>query len=155
MQYVIDWTLSILCTWFYKIVMIGKSLFYCFSGQICLPDSRTTWIYMLKVFFFFGGGQVIEAFQLKISEDQLMSRCTKCNGRFIQKPLSTEEAVEAAKGFQRIPDCLFDKNLQFWQCMDCNQLYWEVMSVIYLFFWLLILFILVMMIIVVANIKPK
>ncbi|KAK9204632.1 hypothetical protein WN943_014896 [Citrus x changshan-huyou] len=78
--------------------------------------------------------EVIEAFQLKISEDQLMSRCTKCNGRFIQKPLSTEEAVEAAKGFQRIPDCLFDKNLQFWQCMDCNQLYWEVMSVIYLFF---------------------
>ncbi|KAL9432777.1 hypothetical protein AB3S75_027739 [Citrus x aurantiifolia] len=69
--------------------------------------------------------EVIETFQLKISEDQLMSRCTKCNGRFIQKPLSTEEAVEAAKGFQRIPDCLFDKNLQFWQCMDCNQLYWE------------------------------
>lgn len=69
--------------------------------------------------------EVIETFQLKISEDQLMSRCTKCNGRFIQKPLSTEEAVEAAKGFQRIPSCLFDKDLQFWQCMDCNQLYWE------------------------------
>ncbi|KAL3838049.1 hypothetical protein ACJIZ3_022640 [Penstemon smallii] len=69
--------------------------------------------------------EVIETFQLKISEDQLMSRCTKCNGRFIQKPLSTEEAVEAAKGFQVIPNCLFNKNLEFWQCMDCNQLYWE------------------------------
>ncbi|XP_022723211.1 exonuclease mut-7 homolog isoform X1 [Durio zibethinus] len=69
--------------------------------------------------------EVIEIFQLKISEDQLMSRCTKCNGRFIQKPLTTEEAIEAAKGFQRIPNCLFDKNLEFWQCMDCNQLYWE------------------------------
>ncbi|CAK9151574.1 unnamed protein product [Ilex paraguariensis] len=69
--------------------------------------------------------EVIETFQLKICEDQLMSRCTKCNGRFIQKPLTTEEAVEAAKGFQVIPNCLFDKNLQFWQCMDCNQLYWE------------------------------
>ncbi|XP_052192914.1 uncharacterized protein LOC127801647 [Diospyros lotus] len=69
--------------------------------------------------------EVIETFQLKISEDQLMSRCTKCNGRFIQKPLTTEEAVEAAKGFQVIPNCLFDKNLDFWQCMDCNQLYWE------------------------------
>ncbi|KAJ6373560.1 hypothetical protein OIU78_029274 [Salix suchowensis] len=54
-----------------------------------------------------------------------MSRCTKCNGRFIQKPLTTEEAVEAAKGFQKIPDCLFNKNLEFWQCMECNQLYWE------------------------------
>jgi hypothetical protein len=55
-----------------------------------------------------------------------MSRCTKCNGRFIQKPLSTEEAIEAAKGFQKIPNCLFNKNLEFWQCMDCHQLYWEV-----------------------------
>lgn len=63
-----------------------------------------------------------------------MSRCTKCNGRFIQKPLTTEEAVEAAKGFQRIPDCLFDKNLEFWQCMDCNQLYWEVKLITYLCF---------------------
>ncbi|KAL5567728.1 hypothetical protein UlMin_024303 [Ulmus minor] len=69
--------------------------------------------------------EVIQTYDLKISEDQLMSRCTKCNGRFIQKPLTTEEAVEAAKGFQRIPNCLFDKNLEFWQCMDCNQLYWE------------------------------
>nr|GFB71378.1 3'-5' exonuclease domain-containing protein [Tanacetum cinerariifolium] len=44
--------------------------------------------------------EVIETFQLNICEDQLMSRCTKCNGRFIQKPLSIEEAIEAAKGFQ-------------------------------------------------------
>ncbi|KAJ8536921.1 hypothetical protein K7X08_035322 [Anisodus acutangulus] len=44
--------------------------------------------------------EVIETFQLEISEDQLMSRCTQRNGKFIQKPLTTEEAVEAAKGFQ-------------------------------------------------------
>ncbi|KAL3630720.1 hypothetical protein CASFOL_023704 [Castilleja foliolosa] len=69
--------------------------------------------------------EVIETFELKISEDQLMSRCTKCNGTFIQKPLTTEEAVEAAKGFQVIPNCLFNRNLEFWQCKDCNQLYWE------------------------------
>ncbi|KAF3541892.1 hypothetical protein F2Q69_00025147 [Brassica cretica] len=69
--------------------------------------------------------EVIETFQLKISENQLMSRCTKCNGKFIQKPLTIEEAIEAAKGFQRIPNCLFNKNLEFWQCMNCHQLYWE------------------------------
>lgn len=61
-----------------------------------------------------------------------MSRCTKCNGRFIQKPLTAEEASEAAKGFQVIPNCLFDSNLEFWQCTDCNQLYWEVTFAIYL-----------------------
>ncbi|KAG9158010.1 hypothetical protein Leryth_000180 [Lithospermum erythrorhizon] len=70
--------------------------------------------------------EIIETFQLEISEDRLMSRCTKCNGIFIHKPLSSEEAVEAAKGFQVIPNCLFNKNLEFWQCMDCHQLYWEV-----------------------------
>ncbi|CAA6656339.1 unnamed protein product [Spirodela intermedia] len=71
------------------------------------------------------GNQVIETFQLKISEEQLMSRCSKCNGRFIQKPLSIEEAVAASKGFQVIPNCLFKRDLEFWQCMDCGQLYWE------------------------------
>ncbi|CAA7391909.1 unnamed protein product [Spirodela intermedia] len=69
--------------------------------------------------------EVIETFQLKISEEQLMSRCSKCNGRFIQKPLSIEEAVAASKGFQVIPNCLFKRDLEFWQCMDCGQLYWE------------------------------
>ncbi|WVZ62962.1 hypothetical protein U9M48_012648 [Paspalum notatum var. saurae] len=69
--------------------------------------------------------EVIDTFQLKISEDQLMSRCTKCNGSFIQKPLTLEEAVEASKGFQVIPSCLFNRNLEFWKCTDCNQLYWE------------------------------
>ncbi|CAL9178185.1 uncharacterized protein LOC135638899 isoform X2 [Musa acuminata AAA Group] len=69
--------------------------------------------------------EVIETFQLKISEEQLMSRCTKCNGNFIQKPLTIEEAIAASRGFQVIPDCLFDRNLEFWQCTDCKQLYWE------------------------------
>ncbi|URE01430.1 hypothetical protein MUK42_09162 [Musa troglodytarum] len=69
--------------------------------------------------------EIIETFQLKISEEQLMSRCTKCNGNFIQKPLTIEEAIAASRGFQVIPDCLFDRNLEFWQCTDCKQLYWE------------------------------
>ncbi|KAL6871473.1 hypothetical protein ACP4OV_014302 [Aristida adscensionis] len=69
--------------------------------------------------------EVIDTFQLKISEDKLMSRCTKCNGSFIQKPLTLDEAIEASKGFQVIPSCLFNRNLEFWKCTDCNQLYWE------------------------------
>jgi hypothetical protein len=59
-----------------------------------------------------------------------MSRCTKCNGSFIQKPLTLEEAVEASKGFQIIPTCLFNRNLEFWKCTDCNQLYWEVLNLL-------------------------
>lgn len=89
---------------------------YLIQNQICLVKSSLKNAQLLEV---------IEIFQLKISEDQLMSRCTKCNGKFVQKPLTTEEAVEAGKGFQIIPKCLFEKNLEFWKCMDCNQLYWE------------------------------
>ena len=70
--------------------------------------------------------QVIKTFHLKILEDKIMSRCTKCNGRFIQRPLTTEEAIEAAEGFQKIPNRVLNKNLEVWQCMDCKQLYWEV-----------------------------
>ncbi|KAH0900116.1 LOW QUALITY PROTEIN: hypothetical protein HID58_049684, partial [Brassica napus] len=32
---------------------------------------------------------------------------------------------EAAKGFQRISNCLVNKKMEFWQCMNCHQLYWE------------------------------
>lgn len=105
------------------------------KGRLRLQWSvmRMCWWLRLDALMFCQLMQVIETFQLKISEDQLMSRCSKCNGRFIQKPLSTEEAVEAAKGFQKIPNCLFNKNIEFWQCMDCHQLYWEV-QFIYSFF---------------------
>ncbi|TVU39558.1 hypothetical protein EJB05_12983 [Eragrostis curvula] len=74
---------------------------------------------------YLASNQVINVFELKISEDKLMSRCTKCNGSFIQKPLTIEEAIEASKGFQVIPSCLFNRNLEFWKCTDCHQLYWE------------------------------
>ncbi|ERN19308.1 uncharacterized protein LOC18447686 [Amborella trichopoda] len=70
--------------------------------------------------------EVIEAFDLKISEDQLLSRCIKCNGRFIPRPLTGSEAVAAAKGMQAIPECLLlQQDYEFWQCADCNQIYWE------------------------------
>ncbi|CAI9772017.1 unnamed protein product [Fraxinus pennsylvanica] len=61
--------------------------------------------------------EVNETLQLNVSEDRLVSRCTICNTKFIYKLLSTEEAVEAAKGYQNIPNCLFNKNIQLWQCM--------------------------------------
>lgn len=95
----------------------------------CCGIAEIRCVHMTEITMF----QVINTFQLTVSEDQLMSRCTKCNGKFIQKPLTIEEAVQAAKGFQVIPSCLFEKNLEFWQCMDCNQLYWEVSSIVVMF----------------------
>jgi len=64
-------------------------------------------------------------FNLKICEYQLMSRCIKCNGRFIEKSLTTNEAVAAAISEQVIPEFLLDRDLEFWQCSHCRQIYWE------------------------------
>lgn len=65
--------------------------------------------------------EVIEAFGLKICEEELLSRCSKCNGSFNPVPLKYDEAT--LRGAQVIPECLVDK--KFWQCTNCNQLYWE------------------------------
>eukprot|EP01018_Ginkgo_biloba_P012578 Gb_15148 [translate_table: standard] len=69
--------------------------------------------------------EVIETFSLKICEYELMSRCIKCNGRFIEKSLTTNEAIAAATSEQVIPEFLIDRDLDFWQCADCRQIYWE------------------------------
>lgn len=69
--------------------------------------------------------EVIKIFNLKICEYQLMSRCIKCNGRFIEKSLTTNEAVAAATSEQVIPEFLLDRDLEFWQCSHCRQIYWE------------------------------
>ncbi|XP_057826445.2 uncharacterized protein LOC131038134 isoform X2 [Cryptomeria japonica] len=69
--------------------------------------------------------EVIEIFNLQITEYQLMSRCIKCNGKFIEKSLTRNEAIEAATSEQVIPECLIDLDLEFWQCADCQQIYWE------------------------------
>ncbi|KAH9317249.1 hypothetical protein KI387_019018, partial [Taxus chinensis] len=69
--------------------------------------------------------EVVEIFNLKISEYQLMSRCIKCNGKFIEKSLTTNEAIKSATLEQVIPEFLIDLDLEFWQCSDCRQIYWE------------------------------
>lgn len=67
--------------------------------------------------------EVIEAFGLKIGEEELMTRCPKCNGNFNPKPLEYDEAIATTRGAQVLHECLSKK--KFWQCKSCNQLYWE------------------------------
>lgn len=69
--------------------------------------------------------EVIKMFNLKICEYQLMSRCIKCNGIFIEKSLTAIEAVAATTTEQVIPEFLLDRDLEFWQCSHCRQIYWE------------------------------
>ncbi|CAM6088539.1 unnamed protein product [Calypogeia fissa] len=69
--------------------------------------------------------EIIEIFELTISEDQLLTRCTKCNGRFIPKALTAKEAVAQGPWNQVIPDCVLKEVDEFWQCATCKHLYWQ------------------------------
>ncbi|BFI14520.1 uncharacterized protein MPTK1_5g03730 [Marchantia polymorpha subsp. ruderalis] len=70
--------------------------------------------------------EVIEIFKLSISEEQLLTRCTKCNGDFIPKALTGEEAVAQAPWSQVIPACALSNVDEFWQCAVCKHVYWQV-----------------------------
>lgn len=69
--------------------------------------------------------EVIKTFSLTISEDNLLSRCTKCNGDFIPEPLTPEEAVAAVTKGQDIPEYAVRERLLFWQCSGCQHMYWQ------------------------------
>ncbi|KAG6557636.1 hypothetical protein Mapa_000917 [Marchantia paleacea] len=69
--------------------------------------------------------EVIEIFKLSISEEQLLTRCTKCNGDFIPKALNGEEAVAQAPWSQVIPACALSNVDEFWQCSVCKHVYWQ------------------------------
>jgi hypothetical protein len=65
-------------------------------------------------------------FNLIIHEDNLLSRCTKCNGNFIPQPLTPEEAVASVADGQSIPEYAIVERLLFWQCSVCMHMYWQV-----------------------------
>ncbi|KAL3691712.1 hypothetical protein R1sor_005363 [Riccia sorocarpa] len=69
--------------------------------------------------------EIIQIFKLAISEDQLLTRCTKCNGDFVPKALNGEEAVAQAPWSQVIPECALKNVDQFWQCSVCKHVYWQ------------------------------
>ncbi|CAM6017089.1 unnamed protein product [Sphagnum balticum] len=69
--------------------------------------------------------EIIETFKIKISESDLLSRCVKCNGDFIPRPLTAKEAAAAAPWHQEIPSSVLQSCDEFWQCSACHHMYWQ------------------------------
>lgn len=53
-----------------------------------VAHAKLDFVLSWRSYLFLDNTTVIETFQLKISEEHLMSRCTKCNACFIRKPLN-------------------------------------------------------------------
>ncbi|CAI5999420.1 unnamed protein product, partial [Closterium sp. NIES-64] len=69
--------------------------------------------------------EVVTAFRLLLCESSLLSRCIRCNGTFKPQALGPSEAAAAAPWTQVVPSHVLDRVAEFWQCCQCQHLYWE------------------------------
>ncbi|CAI5490746.1 unnamed protein product [Closterium sp. Naga37s-1] len=69
--------------------------------------------------------EVVTAFRLLLCESSLLSRCIRCNGTFKPQALGPSEAAAAAPWTQIVPSHVLDRVAEFWQCCQCQHLYWE------------------------------
>lgn len=65
-------------------------------------------------------------FEISVTESDLLSRCVKCNGEFVPKPLTAKEASAAAPWAQAIPASALSSCDEFWQCSVCHHIFWQV-----------------------------
>ncbi|KAH7287635.1 hypothetical protein KP509_32G067300 [Ceratopteris richardii] len=70
--------------------------------------------------------EVVRRFGLEILEENLLSRCTKCNGEFFPNSLTPDEALAAFPVGQTLPRQDIIEQLVFWQCSKCMHMYWQV-----------------------------
>ncbi|MCO5591916.1 hypothetical protein L7F22_045909 [Adiantum nelumboides] len=69
--------------------------------------------------------EVVKVLNLEILEDNLLSRCNKCNGEFFPKALTPEEALATVSGGQTFPHYAIEERVLFWQCSQCLHMYWQ------------------------------
>ena len=65
--------------------------------------------------------QFLEIFKsISLEVDEItgdIARCTKCN--------STTSQIDKSKVIEKVPKKVLEFNEKFWQCDNCNQIYWE------------------------------
>lgn len=61
--------------------------------------------------------QVLESLNLKVSKDELFTRCTICNGSIV--PIEKEQVKE------RVPPYVYKTQDEYGFCADCDKIYWK------------------------------
>jgi uncharacterized protein with PIN domain len=72
--------------------------------------------------------QVMKVFEISVLQSDILSRCVKCNGEFIPKALTSNEAKAAAPAGQEVPVAVLKSCDHFWQCSMCFHLFWQARS---------------------------
>ncbi|KAA8495255.1 Exonuclease mut-7 [Porphyridium purpureum] len=62
--------------------------------------------------------EVLEVFDLKVAESQLLSRCVKCNASCFQE-------IPKTSVYGRVPARTYEIYDQFWTCGGCDQIFWR------------------------------
>lgn len=60
--------------------------------------------------------EVVEALDLAVREDRVLSRCSECNGLL--------DAAEAQEVADEVPGDVVSEYETFWRCPDCGRIYW-------------------------------
>lgn len=65
--------------------------------------------------------EVIEAFQLQVEEEEVLTRCARCNGEFIPEPLPAGMLPEG----HGVPPGILATVEEYWVCARCSGVYWQ------------------------------
>ena len=61
------------------------------------------------------------AFGLPVGREALLSRCARCNGEFLERPVAAA-ALPAGHG---VPPGVVERVPEFWVCSRCGSAYWQ------------------------------
>ena len=68
--------------------------------------------------------EVVQAFELSLSRDSIMSRCNQCGGSLVDKIFRADE-LPAGEGRDSIPAGVIDECDEFWICSECSKIFWQ------------------------------
>ncbi|PRW45423.1 Carbohydrate-Binding Module Family 45 [Chlorella sorokiniana] len=65
--------------------------------------------------------EVIEAFKLRVEEEEVLTRCARCNGEFVPEPLPPSLLPEG----HGVPPGILATVDEYWVCGRCSGVYWQ------------------------------
>jgi uncharacterized protein with PIN domain len=102
------------------------------EGRVLLTCDRVLFRakYTDQIYFIRSAGkgeqlrEVLSRFEIEVKEEQLLSRCSRCNGEFLTAPVPAADLPPGVR--VDVPAGVLEKNYEFWLCSNrtCSKVYW-------------------------------